>query len=71
MHLHVGPCPSYSVLCHVDGSYLKAFARMIEAVGCSNVHLRCNATDLDFVPASAPVAVNLAALPRQMLPGKQ
>ncbi|CAE7226863.1 CALS12 [Symbiodinium pilosum] len=25
-----------------------AFARMIEAVGCENVHLRCNATDLDF-----------------------
>mmetsp|Transcript_38299 Transcript_38299/g.90019 ORF Transcript_38299/g.90019 Transcript_38299/m.90019 type:complete len:180 (-) Transcript_38299:142-681(-) len=29
-----------------------AFARMIETVGCSNVHLRCNATDLDFVLAS-------------------
>ena len=21
---------------------------MVEAVGCENVHLRCNATDLDF-----------------------
>eukprot|EP00435_Cladocopium_sp_Y103_P032244 s3566_g8.t1 len=29
-----------------------AFARMVEAVGCDNVHLRCNATDLDFVLAS-------------------
>ena len=29
----------------------QAFARMVEAVGCDNVHLRCNATDLDFVNA--------------------
>ena len=29
----------------------EAFARMVEAVGCDNVHLRCNATDLDFVSA--------------------
>eukprot|EP00913_Durusdinium_trenchii_P011707 g10995.t1 len=29
-----------------------AFARMVEAVGCEHVHLRCNATDVDFVLAS-------------------
>ena len=31
-----------------SGKSPKAFARMVEAVGCENVHLRCNATDLEF-----------------------
>ena len=29
-----------------------AFARMIETVGCENVHIRCEATDVNFVLAN-------------------
>lgn len=36
---------------------VQAFARMVEAVGCENVHLRCNATDLDFARSSAETAI--------------
>ena len=32
-------------LSSIDGRY----ANMIETVGCENVHVRCDSTDVDFV----------------------